>query len=681
MFLAPTQQVETATGGASRTTNTTYAPDGQVDTVITTSTLPNSEGEPGTKKLYNPDTGNETGTVTLDDAGNQTTVRTTTGYDAWGRTISYKDASSAETTTTYATTGDVATVTTPYGKTTYTYDGTDAAGKEERRGNATSMTVTKDGTGGDTMTFTAAYNESGQMTIQTMPSGVSQTREYDDIGQLTGLGYAGKITNADGTAGTGPWIAWSRSYDVTGRVIGESTPDGISLTANAAAYARTFAYDRASRLTQVQDRTSTEGIVLNTDPAEGAVTPCQTRAYGFDVNGNRTSLSTASSGTDGACPATATASKQWTYDAADRVQTGANNTGAYTYDAFGRQTLIPAADTPKGASAGNLTLSYYDSDAAHTITQGGTTTTFALDPEGRRSTATTGTTIETNGYADDSDSPGWVTETNGTTSTTTRYESTIGGDLGLTITGTDIKIGLRNPHQDIVSTITLPATGDAEGIDSWASYDEYGNQTGTTPATGPASYGWVGTNQRATDNSGLLLMGARLYNPVTGLFTSVDPVAGGNTTDYTYPQDPINKYDLNGQWWTTFWGGVQSVWNNPWFQVGFTIAVSFIPVANVFAWGYRAYTAYRYVRTVSAVRSTLPYLGYTRHGINTVIGTTQRPGGVATRALINTVRHPVAIKPQYHSSVYYGKNATVVVNSARKVVTAWPKNRGGRRYF
>jgi hypothetical protein len=50
-------------------------------------------------------------------------------------------------------------------------------------------------------------------------------------------------------------------------------------------------------------------------------------------------------------------------------------------------------------------------------------------------------------------------------------------------------------------------------------------------------------------------MGARLYNKVTGLFTSVDPVTGGNTTAYTYPQDPINKLDLDGQrsWWSKNW--------------------------------------------------------------------------------------------------------------------------------
>lgn len=43
-------------------------------------------------------------------------------------------------------------------------------------------------------------------------------------------------------------------------------------------------------------------------------------------------------------------------------------------------------------------------------------------------------------------------------------------------------------------------------------------------------------------------MGVRLYNSVTGHFTSVDPVIGGNTTRYTYPQDPINQLDLTGKY-------------------------------------------------------------------------------------------------------------------------------------
>jgi len=42
-------------------------------------------------------------------------------------------------------------------------------------------------------------------------------------------------------------------------------------------------------------------------------------------------------------------------------------------------------------------------------------------------------------------------------------------------------------------------------------------------------------------------MGVRLYNAKTGLLTSVDLVIGGNTTAYTYPQDPLNLLDLTGE--------------------------------------------------------------------------------------------------------------------------------------
>jgi hypothetical protein len=42
-------------------------------------------------------------------------------------------------------------------------------------------------------------------------------------------------------------------------------------------------------------------------------------------------------------------------------------------------------------------------------------------------------------------------------------------------------------------------------------------------------------------------MGVRLYNPLTGQFTSLDPVPGGNSTAYAYPTDPTNNFDLDGR--------------------------------------------------------------------------------------------------------------------------------------
>jgi RHS repeat-associated protein len=44
-----------------------------------------------------------------------------------------------------------------------------------------------------------------------------------------------------------------------------------------------------------------------------------------------------------------------------------------------------------------------------------------------------------------------------------------------------------------------------------------------------------------------ITMGARLYIPVLGRFTSVDPIKGGTQNDYVYPGDPINGNDFSGK--------------------------------------------------------------------------------------------------------------------------------------
>jgi len=131
---------------------------------------------------------------------------------------------------------------------------------------------------------------------------------------------------------------------------------------------------------------------------------------------------------------------------------------------------------------------------------------------------------------------------------TTRYQSTIGGDLALTITDNNVELAVSNPHGDIVATVPVTGNGAGQGITGWAQYDEYGNQLSEPVNTGATTYGWHGADQRAVDTSGLILMGARLYNSVTGLFTSRDPVEGGNTTSYAYPQDPVGMSDTTGEW-------------------------------------------------------------------------------------------------------------------------------------
>jgi len=90
------------------------------------------------------------------------------------------------------------------------------------------------------------------------------------------------------------------------------------------------------------------------------------------------------------------------------------------------------------------------------------------------------------------------------------------------------------------ATTSSAATGPA----SVYVYSEFGTaETGT-----PGAYGWEGANQisgRAL--GGQLLMGARAYNPGTGRFSQVDPVAGGSANAYDYSlQNPGTNSDLSG---------------------------------------------------------------------------------------------------------------------------------------
>ncbi|WP_418908599.1 DNRLRE domain-containing protein [Glutamicibacter endophyticus] len=540
----------TGTDGAKRTTTQTYRADGQeLKTTVTTSGITTTAVAP-VEKLYDA-TGVQNGVRALATGTTpQSEVKWT--QDLWGRTTSYTNSLGETTTTEYDGFGNVVKVVSPVSTTTYKYGALSGDGTAEYQGVVTTMTVSNHG-GTGTGTYKASYDGDGNVLTQTIPGGFTQKMDYDESGKQVRLAYDGPLKAEDGTTSNGTWIAWELNRDTTGRIVGETTPEGDVLAGTStagdrgAAYDRTFTYDRAGRLTEVQDITAQPGETVNTDPAEGAVTPATVRKYSFDKNGNRTSLTTTVNGTQ-------TASRTWAYDAADRVGVGAG----YVYDGLGRQTTIPAVDAPAAsggvqAGSGAITISYFADDAAAKITRNGTTTAITRDPEGRRLTvASTGTAAagaETKHYSDDSDNPAWTSRVQGTQTTTTRYESTIGGDLALTITDNKVELALSNPHGDVVATVPLTGTGAGQGISGWAQYDEYGNQLSEPVNTGATTYGWHGIDQRAVDASGLVLMGARLYNAATGLFTSRDPVEGGNTTSYAYPQDPVGKNDVSGQGW------------------------------------------------------------------------------------------------------------------------------------
>ncbi|RCG25325.1 hypothetical protein DQ384_31110 [Sphaerisporangium album] len=285
-----------------------------------------------------------------------------------------------------------------------------------------------------------------------------------------------------------------------------------------------YTYDAAGRLTKVADTWGTQ---------------CTTRMYGFDVDTNRTSLTAYPADADGLCSTSTTpVSQTYGYDQADRI-----TTSGYTYDAFGRTTQAPAAHV---SGSSNVTVGYFANDMVASLTQGGQSSTFSLDPAGRiRSMTTTGGPrpgTVTNHYASGSDSPSWITEANGTW---TRNVTGLSGLGAVRKSDGTTSLQLANLHGDVVATCDS-GTG-ATGIQAYFEQTEYGSARPDT--TNPTRYSWLGTAQRSFDTlAGFALMGVRLYNPITGRFLQVDPVIGGSANAYDYcSADPVNCSDLNGE--------------------------------------------------------------------------------------------------------------------------------------
>jgi RHS repeat-associated protein len=194
-------------------------------------------------------------------------------------------------------------------------------------------------------------------------------------------------------------------------------------------------------------------------------------------------------------------------------------------------------------------MSYYINDMTRSITQGGTTVGWLLDPTEQRQRATipAGTQQDIMHYADGSDAVSWTEhKTNGSLTGWERPSTAFGGGLAAIATNDNVTTTVTYPLSDLHGDIIATASSDPKATAPIETFenDEFGNPR--TPST--RQFSWLGTAKRRTFlKSGIVQMGARTYVPAMGRFTSSDPVFGGAANDYDYAmQDPGNLFDTEG---------------------------------------------------------------------------------------------------------------------------------------
>lgn len=487
----PAKVTEVA-NGSTRTTTTGYDAAGRETGVHIT-------GGPGTAvpartTTYAPDSG---GLSTVSDG----TTATRHTYDVLGRTIAYDDGSGNVARTEYDNRDRKIRVTdSAPSESTYVYD--NPAGLPTR---------VRDSVMGAIGEVTGFYDSDGRLYKQKLPWNMDVEFNYDPTGTETSR-----------------YWHWESGWTVQGEAAEYSVHDQIVAHTGytGGGSFMEYTYDAAARLTR-------------TDGRQAGVT--SHRAYTFDDNTNRTSLTTTMDDVDGGAPEVTTVDSA--YDSADRITSPGT-----VYDAFGRTTQQAGAQN-----------AYYANDLVRQITAEGERTTWTLDAAGRLASWKTeeqaedgawgAAAITTAHYGGTDDSPDWTSEPGGRIS---RSVEDLAGNLVATTSATgDVVLTLTNLHGDVTTSIPL-VDGTTPVVNA---YDEYGTPQ---PGTDPARYGWLGGKQRSAETpSGVVLMGVRLYDPAIGRFLSVDPVYGGNANAYDYTfADPLNQYDLDGKW---AWGKKQ--WN------------------------------------------------------------------------------------------------------------------------
>ena len=546
----------TSTNPLKDETTKTYDADGNLASV----TDPD-----GHKTTYTYDAANELTTTTRPDG---TTLKN--GYDGDGNLTSQTNGAGHTTTYTYDALGHKTSRTDPLNRTTgYSYDAvgnllssTDPLGRTTSYGydadnELTSITYSD----GQTPNVSYTYDNDGRRASMTDGSGTT-TYTYDALGRLTqtvdghgnttSYGYdlannLTSITYPNGKAVTRTLDSAERVSTITDWLNNKTTfsyDADSDLTKTAFPHnSDTYTYDNADQLTKVAISASTNASVTYTRDSDGHVLtdtpsglPGTKQTYTYNTLNQLTAANTSSYAYDPANnPTTLAGASGYTYDAANELTQSPK--GSYAYDSLGERTSY----TP---TSGSATTYSYDQAGRLISATGTSTTNYAYDGDGLRTSKTTGGT--TTVYAWDLSGSLPLLLSDGT-------NSYIYGPDGLPLEQISTSGTVDYYHHDQLGSTRMLTNASGTTVGSFT-YDPYGNLTGSTGTT-TTPLGYAG--QYTDAETGLQYLRARYYDPSTGQFLTLDPMVTVTRQPYAYADDnPIAETDATGNCGLLCIGGI-----------------------------------------------------------------------------------------------------------------------------
>jgi RHS repeat-associated protein len=488
-------QVTSQTDGSKHTTKYTRNALERVTEVI-------DPLERKTTKEYDP-AGNLIG---LTDPAKRTTTLT---YDAANRLkeVSYSDGKTPTVKYEYDADGNRTIMTDGTGTTEYTYDQLDR------------LTATENG---HKETVKYEYDLADQQIKITYPNTKSVTCTYDKDGRLE------KVTD---------WSEHTTKFAYNA----DSEPTTMTFPSETKNEDK-YIYDEADQVKEVKMTKSAETLasLIYTRDSDGQVKTVTSKglpgeekpAYEYDANSRLKKGGTTAYEYDTADNPTKLGTGTYKYDKADELETGPSLT--YAYNELGERTKTKPTSGPATTysydQAGNLTSVERPKEGETTEIKD----TYAYDGNGLRASQTIpGTTTYLT----------WNVSEQLPLLLNDGTNSYIYGPGGLPIEQINSSTGaVRYLHHDQAGSTRL-LTGSAGTVEGKCTYAAYGSPTCEGTATTPLGY----DAQYTSSDTGLIYLRARVYDPATAQFLTVDPMLGVTRAPYNYANDnPLNHGDASG---------------------------------------------------------------------------------------------------------------------------------------